>query len=152
MRIKWYFRNDISENFSEKPALTPKSKLKPPKGHPSLEVFLSQIEKEPFELAESLLNYCNFSKEEWQAMRSLVNDRSAVIKKADKGSYVVVWDREDYIAEAERQLGDITVYKDVDFKGECCKILQKLAITYLKILRIKGESQKKELKYFLIDF
>ena len=25
--IKWHFRNDISENFSEKPALTPKSKL-----------------------------------------------------------------------------------------------------------------------------
>ena len=27
MRIKWYFRNDISENFSEKPAFTPKSKF-----------------------------------------------------------------------------------------------------------------------------
>ena len=39
MRIKWYFRNEISENFSEKPAFTPKSKWKPPKGHPSLEVF-----------------------------------------------------------------------------------------------------------------
>ena len=71
MRIKWYFRNEISENFSEKPAFTPKFKWKPPKGHPSLEVFLSQIEKELFELAESLLNYSNFSKEEWQAMRSL---------------------------------------------------------------------------------
>ena len=36
--------------------------------------------------------------------------------EADKGSYVVVWDHEDYIAEAERQLGDVTVYKDVNFK------------------------------------
>ena len=27
MRIEWYFRNDISENFSEKPAFTPKSKF-----------------------------------------------------------------------------------------------------------------------------
>ena len=85
-------------------------------GHPSLEVFLSQIEKELFELAESPLNYSNFSKEEWQAMRSLVNDRSVVIKKADKGSCVVVWDSEDYVAEAERQLGGVTVYKDVNFK------------------------------------
>ena len=151
MRIKWYFCNDISEDFSEKPALTPKSKWKPPKGHPSLEVFLSQTEKELFELTESLLNYSNFSKEEWQAMRSLVNDRSVVIKKADKGSCVVAWDRKDYIAEAEKQLGDVTVYKDVNFKEECCKILQKLAITYLKILRIKGESQKKELIDFLKD-
>ena len=30
MRIKWYFRNDISENFSEKPAFTHTSKQKPP--------------------------------------------------------------------------------------------------------------------------
>ena len=64
MGIKWYFSNDISENFSGKPAFTPKSKWKPPKGHPSLEVFLSKIEKELFELAESPLNYSNLSKEE----------------------------------------------------------------------------------------
>ena len=48
------------------------------------------------------LGYSNFSKEEWQAMRALANDRSIVIKKADKGSCVVVWDRNDYIAEAEK--------------------------------------------------
>ena len=39
-------------------------------------------------------------------MRLLANDRSIVIKKADKQSCVVVWDSEDYIVEAERQLGD----------------------------------------------
>ena len=94
MRIKWYFRNDISENFDEKP-VSPKSKWKPPKGHPSLEVFLSQIEKEFFELGGSPLNYSNFSNEEWQAMRSLVIDRSVVIKKANKGLCLVVWDCEN---------------------------------------------------------
>ena len=107
--------NDISENFSEKSAFTPKSKWKPPKDHPNLEVFLSQTEKELFELAESPLNYSNFSNEEWQAMRSLVNDRSVVIKRADKDLFVVEWDHEDYIAEAERQVGDVTVHKDVGF-------------------------------------
>ena len=53
------------------------------------------------ELVETSLGYSNISKEEWQAMRALANDRSIVIKKADKGSCVVVWDRIDYIAEAE---------------------------------------------------
>ena len=122
-----------------------------PKGHPSLEVFLSQIEKELFELAESPLNYSNFSKEEWQAMSSLVNDRSAVIKKADKGSCVVVWDREDYIGEAERQLGDVTVYKDVNFRE---KMLQDVAETSNKLfrnLKSKGGITEKQLKYFTID-
>ena len=33
-------------------------------------------------------------------MKSLVNDRSVVIKKPDKVFCVVVWKREDYIAEA----------------------------------------------------
>ena len=37
---------------------------------------------------------------------------------------MVVWDHKDYIAEAEKQLGDKNVYKDIDFKE---KILQKLA-------------------------
>ena len=45
MRVKWYFHNDILENFREKPVFTPKFKWKPSKGHPGLEVFLSQIEK-----------------------------------------------------------------------------------------------------------
>ena len=36
-----------------------------------------------------------------------------MIKSADKGSAVVVWDREDYIKEAEKQLGDEQVYEEV---------------------------------------
>ena len=71
-----------------------------------------------------------------------VNDRSVVITKADEGSCVVVWDQEDYIAEAERQLGDVIVYKEVLLKKKC-KICQKLAISYLENLKINEESQKK---------
>ena len=37
-------------------------------------------------------------------------------KKADQGSCVVVWCRDDYIKEAENQLKDNTVYKDVNSK------------------------------------
>ena len=62
--------------------------------------------------------YTNFSKEEWQCMRLLANDRSIVIKKADKGSCVVVWDREEYIAQASKQLNDESVYKSVKFKDK----------------------------------
>ena len=38
--------------------------------------------------------------------RLLANHISIVIKKADEGSCVIVWDREDYIAEASKQLND----------------------------------------------
>ena len=50
------------------------------------------------------VNYSNLTKED---------DTYIVIKEADKGSAVVVWDREDHLAEAEKQLDDKNVYKKV---------------------------------------
>ena len=57
--------------------------------------------------------YNNLTSKEWQALYDLKNDKSIVIKGADKGSTVVVWDREDYIKGAEKQLGDSDVYGEV---------------------------------------
>ena len=85
-------------------------------------------------------------------MRALANDRSIVIKKADKGSCVVVWDQNDYIAVAEKQLSDGIIYKDINFKD---KILQELADKSNKLfrnLKTKGSITEKELKYFTIEF
>ena len=57
MCIKWYFRNEPSQKFSEIPWFTPKSSWKPPKGYFNLEVFLSQIEYENFKTCEKPLGY-----------------------------------------------------------------------------------------------
>ena len=62
MTLKCHFRNKPTPYFKETPVFAPNSSWKPPKGHPNLEVFLSQIEKELFELAETSLGYSNFSK------------------------------------------------------------------------------------------
>ena len=67
---------------------------------------MSQVEEGLFEMGNTALGYSNFSKEEWQSLRSLADDRNKVIKKADKGSCLVVWDRNDCIAEAGKQLND----------------------------------------------
>ena len=132
MRLNWRFRNKPTQYFKEMPVFAPKLTWKPPKSHPNLEVFLSQIEKELLELAETFLGYSNFSKEDWQAVRALANDMSTiVIKKADKGSCVGVWVRNDYIAEAEKQLSDENIYKDISFK----KSWQKLVINCFKVLK-----------------
>ena len=37
MRIKWNFRIEPSEDFSDKPAFRPKSSWEPSPGHPGLE-------------------------------------------------------------------------------------------------------------------
>ena len=52
------------------------------------------------------------SKIEWPAIRSLAEDRSIVIKKADQGFRVVVLDRLDCLSEAEKELGDKNIYRD----------------------------------------
>ena len=43
-------------------------------------------------------------------MHSLQNVINVTIKSEDKGSAVVIWDRHDYLKEAERQLN---IYKEV---------------------------------------
>ena len=44
---------------------------------------------------------------------SLRDDISIIIKETDKGSSVVVWDREDNSAEAKKQLYDKEVYQEL---------------------------------------
>ena len=51
--------------------------------------------------------YKNLNREERSALYNFKNDKNIVIKSADKGSSVVVWDRDDYIKEAEERLGEI---------------------------------------------
>ena len=56
----------------------------------------------------------NLKPSERSALHSLKKKEDIIIKPADKGSAVVVMDREHYISEAERQLNDSTYYKALD--------------------------------------
>ena len=56
----------------------------------------------------------NLTKEERSALQRLKNRDDIVIKKADKGSTVVVLDKQAYLAEANRQLTDDRFYKKLD--------------------------------------
>ena len=152
MRIKWHFRNEPSENFCTIPAFRSKSSWKPPTGHPNVEVFFSSVEKELFEDIGTSLRYSNLSTEEWKAIRSVAGDRSIVIKKADKGSAVVLWDRNDYIKEAEKQLGDKSVYQKVNFKEKLlCELVDKSNSSFKELKRM-GFISDKTLKYFTYEF
>ena len=59
-------------------------------------------------------NFPNLHSEKREALRELKSDRSIVIKEADKGSAVVVWDRDDYVAEANGQISNSDVYEQLD--------------------------------------
>ena len=67
------------------------------------------------EIQEGGRNFSNLSVEEQETLKSLQNDKEIIIKSADKGSGVVVWDKEDYLKEAASQLSDKDVYEKIDY-------------------------------------
>ena len=56
----------------------------------------------------------NLTPEERAALISLRQRSDIVIKPADKGGAVVVWDRNLYLQEADRQLSDTSFYEKLD--------------------------------------
>ena len=83
-------QNDPTDNFSEKPVFSSKSLCEPPLSHPNLEGFLSQVENELFEITKEPTRCSKLSLEEWRIIRTLPDNMSIVIRKADKGSCVLV--------------------------------------------------------------
>ena len=110
------------------------------------------MEKQIFKIVDSKLGYSNFSKEEWQVARALTDVRSIVIKKSEKGSAVVVWDRNEYILEAEKQISDANVYKDVSFNKKNLQELVGTSNQLFQNLKSKGKISDKQLKYFTYEY
>ena len=110
LRLLWHFRNEesinISNPFNKKSTFNPKGK------DAAIELYLSRLEEEIM-ATDTKLSYSNLTKEERLAIKSLRDDTSIIIKEADKGSGVVVWDRKDYLKEAEKQLGDKETYEEL---------------------------------------
>ena len=75
-----------------------------------------------------------------------------VIKKPDKGSTVVVWDRNDYILEAEKQLSDANVYEDVFFNEKNLQELVGTSNQLFQNLKSKVKISDKQLKYFTYEY
>ena len=68
-----------------------------------------------------------------------------MIKSTDKGSLVVVWDREDYIKDAGTQLSDEEIYEEVF--NDTAPLLKTINTVIVKI-RKRGELKRDNLEYF----
>ena len=99
-------------------------------------------------ILDKSFTYSNITKGEWQAIISLADDRSTVIKKADKGFCVVAWDRDDYLSEDEKHLCDKAIYKDVSFNGKCSVIYWQAVKKYLRVFKGKKLYQKRRWNTF----
>ena len=106
--LLWHFRNEesitIFNPFKTKTTFNPKGK------DAAIECYLSRLEEEIM-ATDTKSSYSNFTKEERLALNSLRDSTFIIIKEADKG--VAFWDREDYLKEAAKQLGDKETYEEL---------------------------------------
>ena len=84
-----------------------------PPGPPIVEhmCFQNEVSLENSTVTKS--SRANLRKAEFDALRSLKSNTNIIIKKADKGSAIVIQDRADYITEGLKQLNDVKFYKSV---------------------------------------
>ena len=94
---------------------TKKSRWTPPFVHESIDNFIDICKKEicAIDVKKISKKECNLSKDEKDALRSLSKRDDIVIKRADKGGAIVVWRKDLYISEAERQLSDNLFYEQM---------------------------------------
>ena len=94
----WHFRNDertfTAEKFRSKSSFNPRNK------DAIIETYFSCLKERLMGIEIPSKRYNNLTKDERDALYSLKDDSSIIIKDADKGSVVVVWGRKDYLKEA----------------------------------------------------
>ena len=109
-----HYANEPTPSFSEMPEFRVPSRWTPCVNYVQLEMYLSELEEEIIKIDEKGHNYPNLNKNERDALDNLVKDSNIIIKPADKGSAVVVWDKEDYLRECENQLNDKNIYEKIE--------------------------------------
>ena len=93
LRLKWFFRDDEKKFNPDK--FKPKSTFNPRNKDALIEIYLSSLEAKLMSIEIPKDKYNNLTREERGALFDLKNDKTIVIKGADKGSAVVVWDRDN---------------------------------------------------------
>lgn len=109
LKLRDYFDND---DFCREPFIQP-SVWEPEWG--TLSESLRDLIKRDIRLFHSFRPQVGgeggLSREERQALRELKENENIVIKPADKGSKIVIMDKQQFRLEAQRQLGNTKYYK-----------------------------------------
>lgn len=115
LREYFYSEDEVDGDFSDKPAFRNKSKWCPEKNREiAIEAYVDAVEKAILAYDLDKTYRRNITRDEQRALENLRGYEDIIIKQADKGSAVVVMDRDAYIEEAMRQLDDSEVYTLLD--------------------------------------
>ena len=101
----------IERTFHNKSSWTPA-----PNANVFLESYVQAIKQDLFDIQIKNIpaRNINLTPEQYDAITALKNNKSIVIKKADKGSATVVMNRNDNIKEGVRQLSDTAFYQKLE--------------------------------------
>ena len=139
------FRNDKRDipinPFKTKFTFNPRNK------YAAIKIYLRNLEVKLLKIEVLKDKFSNRTKGERDSLYNLKNDKTIVIKSADKGSVVVIWDREDYIKEAKNQLGDTNICEEVP--NDTKPLMNIILNTSEKICK-RGHVFTDTLNYFLI--
>ena len=93
-----------SDNYTQLPFFNKKqSTFVPPNGRDTyLDFYIEDATQEILRASPNRKLYSNISKEEMEWLRSLSQDDSVVIRKADKSNMIVIMNKTDYIKEKKK--------------------------------------------------
>ena len=140
----WHFRNDEQTFSTDK--FRPKSPFNPRSKVAIIETYFSCLEERLLDTEIPSKRYNNLTKED--TLYSLRDDSTIFIKGADKSSVVVVWDKEDYLEEAYKQLEDREVDEEVPNDPN---VLVNTIITALEKIRLRGDLSSDTLNHFVVE-
>ena len=112
-----------------------------------IETCLSCLEERLLDIEIPSKRFNNLIKDERNAMYSLKDNKSIIIKAANQGAAVIVWDREDYLKETSKQLEDKEVCLEVP--NDSSALVSVIFKSFEKI-RKRGDLSRDILNHFLV--
>ena len=113
LRLTEYFANENDITFDEEtqPLVKNEGTFHPARNrNKTLDIAVDYLNNQNFDNAATK-NKSNISKNEWEAIKSLKENDSIVIKEADKGGAVVVMNKTHYYSMVVKILQDEVTYK-----------------------------------------
>lgn len=133
LRLIHHFRNS-NNSFTNIHPFKPPSTWTPPKASPDIEYYIEKITANPPTIRQKIKQ--NTSKQERKALKNLKNNHEIIIKKADKGSSIVITDQQTYLKEGLEHLEDPNTY--LELPGDPTDMVAGKINNYINLLHSKG--------------
>jgi hypothetical protein len=117
LELKKFFADNPTDEIPQiQRKFTPKSNWRPPVPNKTLETFYRAVKNDLIQenMKYKKLAEDNLTKQDRDFLKQLKENPLITIKKADKGSAVVIMNTTDYLREGYKQLNDQTFYQKLD--------------------------------------